>query len=120
MSPINLAKRNINIIKRYILKKKVDFSFLVVVAVMGIYFQWDFLDILALGLFIWIILNPVKSRYLAYGALGLLSLIPVFLVFNQEKLAEHIAIYAYYFLIFMVMMAVYELKNEPKEIEKEK
>jgi len=97
-----------------ILKKKFDLILVVVALTIGIYFKWELLDLFFFLLFIWIIMNPIQSRYPASGALVLLVICPFLLIFKKNDLAEQSAVYAYYFLIFTVIMAFYELKKEDK------
>jgi|WetSurMetagenome_2_1015567.scaffolds.fasta_scaffold245148_2 hypothetical protein len=93
-----------------------DFSILAVSLVLGIYLKWNIFEIAIFCVFIYIILHPVESRYLAMPALFFLVLTPFFLVFKQEAIAEQLAIYCYYFLIMTVMMGIYEVRKDDREI----
>ncbi len=91
-----------------------DSVFLLVALFLGFYFNWNVLEIGIFCLFIYIILHPLSSRILAAPALFFLVLIPFLLVFNQEIIAEQMAIYCYYFLILAAIMGVYEMKKEDR------
>ncbi|NTU66692.1 MAG: hypothetical protein HGB08_02085 [Candidatus Moranbacteria bacterium] len=93
-------------------KKIINLIFLAAAVAMGVHFQWAWLDTVFFTLFVWIILHPLPSRIFASGAIALLVATPFFLMTERRDIAEQTAIYAYYFLIFTVMMAIRELRNE--------
>jgi hypothetical protein len=91
-------------------------ALLLVAFLMGIYLKWNIFEIAIFCVFIYIILHPVESRYLAMPALFFLVLTPFFLIFKQEIIAEQLAIYCYYFLIMTVIMGIYEVRKDDREI----
>lgn len=93
-------------------KKTINAIFLAASIGMGIYFQWSWLDTAFFAIFIWIIIRPLPSRFFASAAIALLAATPFFLMAQKKDIAEQVAIYAYYFLIFTVMMAIRELRAE--------
>ncbi|MFA6047638.1 MAG: hypothetical protein WCV59_00850 [Parcubacteria group bacterium] len=104
-------------IKQYLFKKRVDAFFTFMAVFTGIYFGWNMPEIVIFGVFVWSVMNPIPSRYLAILALCFLSITPFFLIFGRSGIAEQSAVYAYYFLAMTVIMGVYELKKEDKQKE---
>jgi len=96
---------------------KLDVFFIILSIVLGFIFQWSIPEIIIFTIFIWSILNPIDSKYLSLAALIFLAITPFLLIFKQQDWAEQSAIYAYYFLVFTVIMALYELKKEDKASE---
>ena len=107
------------LLKKIFVKRNVDIFFTSIAVLMGAYLGWQVMEIIIFGIFIWIILNPVLSRITAIPALGFLILTPFLLIFKQQSLAEEVAIYAYYFLIMSVIMGIYEIRKDDKDIEHE-
>ena len=93
-------------------KNAVDILFIGIVVTMGLFLDWKVTEIVVFSLFIWIILNPISSRYLAAVAIFFLILTPISLVSGKIIIADQLAVHAYYFLIMTVMMGVYELRKE--------
>lgn len=106
------------LIKKIFIKRNIDIAITVIAILMGAYFGWTIPQMLILGIFIWVILNPVSSRIPAIVALAFLSITPFLLVFKRDILAEETAIYAYYFLILTVVMAIYEIRKEDTKVIK--
>lgn len=96
--------------------KALNIGLLGAALVMGIYFQWGFMNTLIFMIFVATILRPVSSRIMAFPALFFLVLTPFALILKQDILAENLAIYAYYFLIMAVIMGIYEVRSESHEI----
>jgi hypothetical protein len=131
---------NKEIIKKILIKRNIDIVITAIAILMGAYFGWTIPQMLIFGIFVWAILNPISSRIPAIVALAFLSFTPFLLAFQDSKvvmaitslflpikgtklngsaLAEETAIYAYYFLILTVIMAIYEIRKEDKEDNKE-
>lgn len=89
-----------------------DVLFLLVSLSLGIYLKWNVFETAIFCVFIYTILHPLPSRFLAMPALFFLVLTPFFLVFNKEIIAEQLAVYCYYFLIMAVVMGFYEIRQE--------
>jgi hypothetical protein len=102
------------LMKKIFKKRNVDIFFVAIAVLMGAYFDWQIIEMIIFGIFIWIILNPVPSRLTAVPALAFLIATPFLLIFKKEILAEQAAIYAYYFLIMSVIMGIYEIRKEEK------
>jgi hypothetical protein len=100
--------------KKIFIKRNIDIAITVIAILMGAYFGWTIPQMLIFGIFVWVILNPVSSRIPAIVALAFLAFTPFLLVFKRDILAEETAIYAYYFLILTVVMAIYEIRKEDK------
>lgn len=107
-------------VKKELLKKitpkiLIDVFFIIIVIVMGLFLHWKVTEIAVFSLFIWIILHPISSRYLAAVAIFFLILTPIFLISGKNSIADQLAIYAYYFLIMTVMMGIYELRKNGEQ-----
>ncbi|PIR73469.1 MAG: hypothetical protein COU40_01890 [Candidatus Moranbacteria bacterium CG10_big_fil_rev_8_21_14_0_10_35_21] len=102
------------VLKKIFIKRNIDIAIVTIAVLMGAYFEWTIPQIIVFGIFVWIILNPIASRFPAMIALAFLTLTPFFLVFKKKALTEETAIYAYYFLILTVVMAIYEIWKEDK------
>lgn len=79
---------------------------------MSWFFHWEVDNLVFFCLFLWIILHPVSSRLVAASALIFLVLTAIWTVFQKEDWAEKLAIWAYYCLIFTLVMSWGELKKE--------
>jgi hypothetical protein len=110
-------KNFIDKIFKFVPSHKLDIIFVALSLAMGVYFHWQVLEIAVFVLLIWVILNPMPSEYFAAFAMLLLILTPFFLIAEKEDIAEEIAIYAYYFLIFTVMMAAYEIRKSDNSVD---
>lgn len=89
-----------------------DIGFLVAGIAMGIYFRWNVIEILIFLVFVWSILGPIVSRYLAWPAILFLILTATTLFFGKKELAEEFSIYAYYFLVMTVIRGIIEVRTE--------
>lgn len=101
-----------SVVRKISPKNAIDILFIGVVIAMGMFLDWKLSEITVFSLFIWIILNPISSRYLAAVAIFFLILTPIFLVSGKIIIADQLAVHAYYFLIMTVMMGIYELRKE--------
>jgi len=108
-----MAERKL--LKKLFSKPVIDGAFVVIVFAMGFFLHWKIYEIALFSLFIWIILNPISSRYLAFGAICFLILTPLFLIGGKKIIADQLAIFAYYFLIMAVMMGIYEVRKDRSE-----
>jgi hypothetical protein len=107
------------LIKKIIRKPAIDTLLIALVIAMSLFLHWKISEIAVFSLFIWIILNPISSHYLASVAIFFLILTPIFLVSGKSIIADQLAIYAYYFLIMTVIMGIYEFKKDnEKSIDK--
>lgn len=98
------------ILKKIYLKKILETSILLLFSLgMGIYFQWEISNLIFFLLFIALLIHPISSRFPAFGAIVALVATAILLVLKKEDLAETVAIWAYYFMIFTATMAFYEL-----------
>ena len=99
----------------FILRRKYDVACMVAGAFLGIWFDWTTVEILIFLVFLWSILGPITSRFLAIPALFFLVTVPVLLTLKRDDRAEEFAIYAYYFLVMAVIRAIIEVRKEEKE-----
>lgn len=102
--------------KNTLLRIIIEVAILGLAVWLGFYLGWRIWDTALFVFFIGIILRPVTSRIPAAGALFFLSLTPFFLIAEKKEMAESLAIYAYYFLVMTVMMGVYEIRREEKNV----
>lgn len=98
-------------LKEFVLRRKVDVGFLFAGIVFGTILNWDVIKIIFFSVFIWSIVGPIASRWLALPALFFLTFTPILLLLNRETRAEEFAIYAYYFLVMAVIRAVMEIRS---------
>ena len=101
-------------IKEFVVRRKMDVGFLLAGIVFGTLLNWDVIEIIFFAVFIWSIVGPIASRYLALPALFFLAFTPILLVLDREARAEEFAIYAYYFMVMAVIRGIIEVRNEKK------
>lgn len=94
--------------------KAIGSVFMAATVGLGLAFHWFWADILSFAVLIGIILHPVKSRNFALISIILLAIVPFLLMRDNGDAAEKVAIYAYYSLVFTVMMAVHELRSSER------
>ncbi len=84
-------------------------------AMLGVYFDWNIIEILIFLVFLWSVLRAIPSRYLASAALFFLVLTPILLSLGRDERAEEFSIYAYYFLVMAVIRGIIEIRGEKEE-----
>lgn len=99
-------------LKLFITERNINIAVTIIGMALGVYLNWNVIEIMIFGIFIWSILEYIPSRILAIPALIFLSVTPFLLVLERKDRAEEFAIYAYYFLIMATIMGIYELKRE--------
>ncbi len=102
---------------RAIVRRKKDVAFVLVGILLGVLFEWTMVEIAIFSIFIWSILGPISSRYLAWPALFFLAFTPVLQVVGRKEQAEEFAIYAYYFLVMIVIRGIIEIRQEETKDE---
>ena len=102
-----------NKLDQYLTKKYLDYTLVVFSIVFGFYLCWDAQNVALFSFIIWLILNPISSRFLARIALCLLFFVPLLLIIKSNQ-AEQFAIFAYYFLVLTVITTIIELKKKQK------
>lgn len=98
----------------------VDVSIILIAMVLGSYFGWNIVGVVIFCFFLWIILNPIPSRYLGLGALFSILITPILILLERRDQAEQLAVYAYYFMVFAVIMELYENYRSNKKASREK
>lgn len=98
-------------IQEFITRRKVDAGLILVSIIFGTLLNWDVIEIIFFAVFIWSIVGPIASRYLAFPALFFLSFTPILLVLDRAERAEEFAIYAYYFLVMAVIRGIIEVRS---------
>lgn len=99
-------------VKEFFINRKLDVGLLFLGIVLGVFFGWNPFEIVLFLVFIWSILGPIQSKWLALPALAFFFLTPVLLLLGYDEQAEAYAIYAYYFLVMMVIRAIIEIRKE--------
>ena len=100
------------ILKFFSVKITIEIIFLVLSVAMGIYFQWEIMNLLFLLILLRLIIHPIPSRFPAGMAVTFLVFTAILLVFKRDNWAENTAIFAYYFLILTVSMGIFEIRQE--------
>lgn len=103
-------KKQFNI-KEFVVRRKLDVGFLLAGIIFGTLLDWDVVEIIFFSVFIWSIVGPITSRYLALPALFFLSFTPILLALDRDARAEEFAIYAYYFLVMAVIRGIIEVRG---------
>lgn len=99
----------------FFVRRKRDMSILLAGIVFGIALDWMLVDIALFALFLWSIVGPIASRWLAIPALFFLAFTPLLLFLDREKRAEEFAVYAYYFLVMAVIRGLIEARSEHQD-----
>ena len=114
---MNQSKFNFAQFQSEILSKKWEGLYLVIGLGLGLYFNWTAVEILLFLFFLWSLLGPIASRYLALITLIFFSFVPLLLFFKRPEQAEEFAVYAYYFFGMAVLRAILE-ERERKSAKK--
>ncbi len=99
------------LVRSYVASRKIDFLFLGASILLGVYFNWNVVEIAIFTVFIWSLIGPIPSRFLAVPALFFLVLTPVLLILEREDQAEEFSIYAYFFFIMAVIRGIIEIRQ---------
>lgn len=105
-------KDEIEMAKWFFRERKKDSLFLVASVFLGVFLEWDIVEIAIFATLIWAIIGPISVRILAAVALFFLSIVPFLLVLDREDQSEQYAVYAYYFLVMAVIRSIIDLRNE--------
>lgn len=98
-------------LQEFVMRRKVDAGLVLAGIVFGTLLNWDITGIAFFAVFIWSIVGPIRSRYLALPALFFLAFTPILLFLDREARAEEFAIYAYYFLVMAVIRGIIEVRR---------
>lgn len=101
-------------------KRITDIAIILIAMVIGSYFGWNIAGVVIFCFFLWIILNPMPSRYLGLGSLLCIMITPILILLERRDQAEQLAVYAYYFLVFAVIMELHENYRLDKKTSLEK
>jgi len=112
LEKLRLLKPDKKKVARFLFEKYASILFLAIAMFLGLYLEWNKMEVLIFMIFIWIIINPVASRIIIFPALALILLTALLLIFDARLLAEDTAVYAYFFLAMAAMMGIYELRRE--------
>ncbi|MFA6973566.1 MAG: hypothetical protein WC238_02375 [Parcubacteria group bacterium] len=86
----------------------VEIIFLALAVAMAAYFQWELMNLAFFLVFLHLLIHPIPSRFPAGAAIAFLVLTALLLVFGMKDWAEKMAVLAYYSMILIVVMALYE------------
>jgi hypothetical protein len=101
--------------KNFVIERKVDIGLLIIGAVLGIYFDWTMIEVVIFIVFIWSVVGPLPSRFLAAMTIFFLLFTPILHFLKRPERAEEFAVYAYYFLVMAVIRAIAEVRKEIKD-----
>jgi hypothetical protein len=93
-------------------KRKKDALFVCVGILLGILLDWTIIEVAIFAIFLWSLLGPIQSRFLAVPALFFLTVTPILLILGRETRAEEFAVYAYYFLAMTVIRGIIEIRQD--------
>lgn len=100
-------------IQRFFTPKNVIEMILLALSVgMGIFFQWEIANLIFFLLLLRLLIHPIPSRLPAGAAIAFLAVTAGLLVFKQRDWAENTAIWAYYSMILIVVMALMERESD--------
>ena len=102
------------VINKIFTKKNVNYLIMLLGIIMGVYFRWAIPDIVAYAIFLRLILVPFPSKYAGTPAFMLLVVTPILIMAGKKDWAEQTAVYAYYFMVMGVLLAIYEFRKEEK------
>ena len=102
-------------IREFAARRKVDVGLVVAGIIFGTLLDWDVIEIIFFAVFIWSIVGPIASRYLALPALFFLAFTPILLALDREARAEEFAVYAYYFLVMAVIRGIIEVRSKKND-----
>lgn len=89
--------------------------FLVIFSIfLGIFLNKGTLQIAFFAFVIWQILYPLPSRILAKILIFFLFLTPIVFVIGQDNRADELAVAAYYFMVFTLIMLIIETRNKKR------
>jgi len=95
-------------------KRKKEAIFVIAGMLLGIFLDWTMIEVAIFAIFIWSVLGPIQSRFLAVPALFFLALTPILLALGREARAEEFTVYAYYFLVMAVIRGIIEVREDEK------
>lgn len=108
-----------NSLTLFLTERNINIAATIIGIAIGVYLDWEVMEILIFGIFIWSVLGHIPSRILAIPALIFLSIMPFLLVSGRKDRAEEFAIYAYYFLVITVIMGIYELRRDKLNVSED-
>jgi len=76
------------------------------------YFQWEIANAIFFVLFLFLLLHPIPVRFAAFGAVFLLALTVILFFAKQNSWADICSIWAYYLMIFTVMLSFSRLHEK--------
>ena len=75
-------------VKGYIVRRKIDVSILFIGIFIGIFFGWGLAEVIFFSVFIWSIIGPIQSKWLALFAAIFLFSSPVLFLLDFDNQAE--------------------------------
>lgn len=78
----------------------------------GAFLAWPAVEIAIFLIFLWGVSKSVPSRFFVLPAFSLLAVGPIFLILKNPERAEEFSVYAYYFLVIALVLALREVWKE--------
>lgn len=103
-------------LKEFFGDRKVALLYVFLGIIVGVYFDWNMIEILIFLIFLWSLLGPIPSRYLAGAAAFFLACTPILHLLKRPERAEEFSVYAYYFLVMAVIRAIVEIRTPKDEV----
>jgi hypothetical protein len=101
------------------IKNKKWRGLIVLALAVGAYFLWGISSALLWLLFLLFLVYEWENRIIASLALICLASCPFLLSFNNNTLAETMAVYAFFFLVMTVALQIIEYKRHPERFPDE-
>lgn len=114
MMYMNFIGKGKVLLESLIKTRKLDMGFALAGLLMGIFFGWSILEIFIFVIFIWSIIGPIRSQYLAWMAAFFLLLTAILLAFGEKEWAEEFSISVYYLLVMTVVRGIIEARKDEK------
>lgn len=89
-------------------KPLLDYSFVALALTVGLYQNWKLPEIALFGFVVYFFLNPIPRGRLMKLIPLIFFLVPAALVLNRRDRAEEIAVVAYYLVVIILGLAIYE------------
>lgn len=105
-------------IKKYLKRRYFDYSLIAISIILGLYLDWEIINVIIFAFVIWQILFPLSRTTLASISLLLIVFLPVLFFFEKDDAAEKLAMLIFYILCLSMFMAIAEYLNYQKSLKK--
>lgn len=97
-----------DILQRLFSQTNINYFLIIISIILGIYLNWEIINVLVFAFVIWLILYPLPSQVLAKVALALIILLPIMLIIKRGAAIDKYAVLVYAFLILAAISQFYE------------